>query len=95
MFLLSSQEDFGLPWWLSSKESTCNAGDMGLIPGLGRSPEEGNGYPLRYSCLDNLHGQRSLTGYAPWNRKQFDMTEQLSHTFHFGFREAKCQIWLI
>ena len=33
--------------------------------------------------------------YSPWSRKQFDMTEQLSHTFHFGFREAKCQIWLI
>ena len=36
-----------------SKESTCNAGDLGSIPGLGRSPEEGNGYPLYYSCLEN------------------------------------------
>ena len=35
------------------KESACNAGDLGLIPGLGRSPEEGNGYPLQYSCLEN------------------------------------------
>ena len=35
------------------KESTCNAGDLGLIPGLGRSPGEGNGSPLQYSCLEN------------------------------------------
>ena len=42
-----------LPWWLSSKESACNAGDPGSIPGLGRSPGEGNGDPLQYSCLEN------------------------------------------
>ena len=42
----------GLPWWLSGKESACNAGDMGLIPGSGRSLGEGNGYPLQYSCLE-------------------------------------------
>ena len=35
------------------KESICNEGDSGLIPGLGRSPGEGNGYPLQYSCLEN------------------------------------------
>ena len=35
------------------KESACNAGDLGLIPGLGRSPGEGNGNPLQYSCLEN------------------------------------------
>ena len=37
------------PWWLSSKESSCNAGDPGFIPVLGRSPGEGIGYPLQYS----------------------------------------------
>ena len=42
-----------LPRWLSSKESTCQAGDMGSIPGSGRSPEGGNGNPLQYSCLEN------------------------------------------
>ena len=36
-----------------SKESTCNAGDLGSIPGLGRSPGEGHGNPLQYSCLEN------------------------------------------
>ena len=35
------------------KESACNAGDPGLIPGLGRFPGKGNGYPLQYSCLEN------------------------------------------
>ena len=43
----------GLSWWLSSKESTCSAGDTGLIPGSRRSPGEGHGNPLQYSCLEN------------------------------------------
>jgi len=47
------QPGFGLPWWLSRKESAYNAGDMGLILGLGRSPREGNGNPLQNSCLEN------------------------------------------
>ena len=43
----------GLPWWLRSEESTCNAGDVCSIPGSRRSPGEGNGYPFQYSCLKN------------------------------------------
>ena len=43
----------GLPRWLSGKESTCNAGDVGSIPGLGRSPGGGHDNPLQYSCLEN------------------------------------------
>ena len=50
----------GKPWWArrfpggsADKESTCNAGDLGSIPGLGRSPGGGNGNPLQYSCLGN------------------------------------------
>ena len=42
-----------LPLWLSSKESACDARDLGSIPGLGRSPGEENGYPLQYSGLEN------------------------------------------
>ena len=42
-----------LPWWQSDKESTCQAEDTGLIPGLGRSPGDGNGNPFQYSCLGN------------------------------------------
>ena len=47
------------------KESACNAGDPGSIPGSGRSPGEGNGLPLQYSCLESPHGQRGLAGYSP------------------------------
>ena len=43
----------GFPGGSDGKESTCNAGDLGLFPGLGSSPTEGNGYPLQYSCLEN------------------------------------------
>ena len=43
----------GLPWWLSGKESTCHAGEVGLILGSGRSTREGNSNPLQYSCLGN------------------------------------------
>ena len=43
----------GLPRWLGGQESTCNAGDVSSIPGLGRSLEEGNGNPLQYSCPGN------------------------------------------
>ena len=44
----------GFPHSSVIKESACNAGDLGSIPGMGRSPEEGNGNPLQYSCLENL-----------------------------------------
>ena len=44
---------------LDDKESACNAGDVGLIPGLGRSPGEGNGNPLQYSCLENPMDRRA------------------------------------
>ena len=43
----------GFPGGSAGKESACNAGDLGSIAGLGRSPEEGNGYPLQYSFLEN------------------------------------------
>ena len=47
----------------AGKESTCNAGDLGLIPGLGRSPAEGKGYPLQYSDMENSmdYGTKSWT----------------------------------
>ena len=43
----------GLPWWLRWLRSACNAGGLGSIPGSGRSPGEGNGNPLQYSCLEH------------------------------------------
>ena len=73
--LLLSQQHFCFPGGLDGKESACNAGDPGLILGLGRSPGEENGNPLQYSYLGNPHGQRSLTGYCPWGCKESDTTE--------------------
>ena len=60
------------------KESACNAGDLGSILELGRSPGEGHDNSLQYSCLENLHGQRGLAGYSPWGHKELDTTEQLT-----------------
>ena len=50
-------------------------GDVGSIPGSGRSPGGGHGNPLQYSHLRESHGQRSLAGYGLWGRKESDMTE--------------------
>ena len=66
------------PGGSDSKESSCNMGDLDLIPGLGRSPGGGHGSPLLSSCLENLQGQRSLAGYSPWDGKGSDITEWLS-----------------
>ena len=68
----------GFPGNSAGKESACNAGDPVSIPGLGRSPGGGHDYPLQSSCLENLHGQRSLVGYSPWGHKELDTTKQLS-----------------
>ena len=57
----------------AGKESACNAGNLGSIPGLGRSPGEGKGYPFQYSGLENSHGL-----YSPWVHKESDTTERLS-----------------
>ena len=62
------------------KNPPANA-DVGLFPGLGRSPGEEKSYPLQYSCLENPHGQSSLAGYSLWGRKESDTTEKLSLTF--------------
>ena len=63
----------GSPGDSDGKESACNAGDLGFIPGLGRFPWRR--LPLQYSCLENAHGQRSLVGYRPWGHKELDKTE--------------------
>ena len=68
----------GFPGGSDSEESACNAGDLGSIPGLGRSPVEGQGNPFQYSCLDNPHGQRSLAASCLWHHKKSDTTECLS-----------------
>ena len=68
----------GFPGSSAGKESACNSGDSGSIPGSGRSPAEGNGYPLHYSGLQNPHCQRNLAGYSPWGHKEWYMIEWLN-----------------
>ena len=45
-----------LPWWLCGKNPSANTGDVGFVPGLGRVPGEGNGYPLQYAWWATVHG---------------------------------------
>ena len=70
--------NMGFPGGSDGKESNCNEGDLGSIPGLGRSPGGGNGNPLQYSCLENPMDRRNLAGYSPWGHRQLDTTEPLS-----------------
>ena len=60
--------------------SAGDAGDSGLIPGSGRSPGEGNGNPLQYSCLENPmdRGAWAGGGFSSWGLKELDMTYRLS-----------------
>ena len=62
-----------IPCGLAGKESFCNVGDLGSVPGLGRSLGEGKGYPLQYSGLENSMGCIVRRGH-----KELDTTEQLS-----------------
>ena len=59
----------GFPGGSGGEEPTCNVGDLGSSPGLGRSPGGRHGDPLQYYCLENPHGQRSLVGYGPWSHR--------------------------
>ena len=69
--------NMGFPGGSDGKEFACDVGDLGSIPGLGRSLGGGRSNPLQYSCLENSHGQRSLAAYSLWCCKDLDMTEQL------------------
>ena len=78
MYIVSYSYNFtllhmtGFPCGSAGEESTCNVGDLGSIPGLGRSPEEGKGYPLQYSGLE-----KSMDS-SPWSHKEL-------RDFHFRF----------
>ena len=61
------------------KNPSANAGDMGSIPGSGRSPGEGNDNPLQCSCVENPIDKRSLVGFSLWGHKELDTTKQLTH----------------
>ena len=72
---MGKQGNRGFSGSLAGKESACNVGDLGSIPVLGRTPGEGHGNPLQYSCLENPSAQRSLAGYSPWGCKESDTNE--------------------
>jgi len=79
----------GFPGGSVGKESAHNVGDLGWIPRLGRSPGGGNGNPLWYPCLENLLGQRNLTGCCPWGHNYSDTTERLSIAHSMLVRNKK------
>ena len=71
----------GFPGGSGSKEFINNSGDLASIPRFRRSPGEGHGNPLQYSCMGNTNGQRRLAGYCPWGREGSNTTEwQHTHT---------------
>ena len=74
------------------KDSACNAGDLGLIPGLGRFPGGRHSNPLQYSCLENPRGQRSLVSYSPRVCKESDMTERLSMHCSWGSQGKNAEV---
>ena len=82
---------WGFSGGLGGKESTCNAGDPGSVPGLGRSPGEGNGYPLQYSCLENSTDRRTWKATVHGLRKSWTLCWSNRHfLFHDG-NEAACR----
>ena len=74
---MSTQSYLGFLGSSVVKNPPASAGDVGLIPGLGRSPGGGYGSPLQYSCLGNP------MGYSPWGREESDSTEHM-HTHLLG-----------
>ena len=73
-FQLQTGWTWAEPGGSDGKEFARNAGDPSSIPGLVRSPGEGNGNPLQSSCLENPM-DRGVVGYSPWGHKESDMTE--------------------
>ena len=81
----TEQRSLGFPGGSEVKASASNAEDPGSIPGLGRSPGEGNGNPLQYSCLENPMDKGAWQATVPRGRKESDTTEQLH--FSKGVRD--------
>ena len=91
--LSDSHVPTGLFRWLSGKETPANAGDVGSIPWLGRSP--GGGQPTPVFLPGKSHGQRSLACYCPWGHKESDPTVQI-HAYNVPLgnhvRIRRCQL---
>ena len=74
---------YGFPGGSDSKESTCNVGDLGSIPGLGRSPAEGNGYPLQHSGLENSVDRGAWQATVHGVAKSWTKLRDFHFTFNF------------
>ena len=77
------------PLGSDSKECGCSAGDLGSIPGLERSPGEGSGYPLQYSCLENPMNRRAWRFIAHGVAKELGTTEQLTLSLALGWLKSR------
>ena len=66
------------------KDSACNAGDLGLIPGSGRSPGEGKGYPLQYYCLENPMDREAWQAGSVHGVTELEVTEQLTLSYMYA-----------
>ena len=84
-YFMSTYFLLGFPGGSDGRESAYSVGDLGSIPGLGRSPRGGHANPLQYSCLENPHRESSLADCSPCGRKELDPLERLRHT-HKGLR---------
>ena len=78
----------GLPCGSAGKESACNVGDLGSVPGLGKSPGEGKGYPLHYSDLENF-----MDCFCLWGCAELDTNERLTHSPCY-ISELSTQKWV-
>ena len=76
------------------KESVLHAGDMGSIPGLGRSPGEGDGNPRQYSCLENFMERGAWGATVHWGRKESDLTEHACIRSNIVFPDSLLQVFL-
>ena len=76
--LLLGRQSLCFPGGSGSKESTCNAGDQGLIPGLGRCPGEGNGKSLQYSCLGSPMDRGTWPGYSACTTERLTLFLQVT-----------------
>ena len=80
----------GVPDRSAGKESACSVGDLGSIPGLGRSPGEGKGYPLQYSGPGEFHGL-----YSTWGRKESNTTERLARSLSLCLMARSCWLFVL
>ena len=81
---LTQLSDFTFLSLIDDKESTCNAGDLGFRPCVGKIPWRRKWQPTPVFLPGESHGQRGLTGYSPWGHKELDTTERLTHVLYMG-----------